>query len=685
MSRIAKYIRFTLLPFFLIFGLNNILAQPEYKKIKAEAEKAFFDKNYRLSLSYFQKLSDNEPEIVHRKAMSYFYLNQFDSSLLHLQNYLQYKKHEDEALYFTARALHILNKYEKAVELYRLYLSKASKKSVYKSDAKLLLMQAATAEKTIRSNQFALLMPIRESINSELDDISPLENPRYSNQLFFSKGREGKFIISQASGVNTAVKLDARYNASKNQQLCAFPDSGYQILYLRDSKLMIDNFKDGHDYSLVLPLKALEDIKMSDCHFVNDSLLLFSSDMPGGYGRLDIYAVHKDKNGFWSKIKNLGPKVNSVFDERTAFIAENSSELYFSSNRPESVGGFDIFKVDLNKNDFPTVFDYPINSTGDDLYFRPYKNKNEIWFSSVRPNGIGALDNYSLVVKEALLVSNDSFDFHNWLFIEDNEFKKEIPNTVSQIDTFYLRSLNYDTEGKLEAGSDKFLQDLTAFMQKKSGVKILISGHSDDLESKDISLFLTLVEAEKLAAILQKKGVSADRIYLRGLGGQYPAAKNRKFDSSIDPTGIQINKRLEISLIGYDQTNTKIIKKEKMISTVLKESAAENYIENIKGLNFKIELFDTDNQKSLDFLKIMNEGALEKLNGNPKISFCLGMAKKFDAISILLETVRESGFEKAFIKAYWDGFPVDRNTLEDISVDNIEIQKYLNYLQKVGK
>jgi hypothetical protein len=122
-----------------------------------------------------------------------------------------------------------------------------------------------------------------------------------------------------------------------------------------------------------------------------------------------------------------------------------------------------------------------------------------------------------------------------------------------------------------------------------------------------------------------------------------------------------------------------------MISTVLKESAAENYIENIKGLNFKIELFDTDNQKSLDFLKIMNEGVLEKLNGNPKISFCLGMAKKFDAISILLETVRESGFEKAFIKAYWDGFPVDRNTLKDISVDNIEIQKYLNYMQKVGK
>jgi hypothetical protein len=331
------------------------------------------------------------------------------------------------------------------------------------------------------------------------------------------------------------------------------------------------------------------------------------------------------------------------------------------------------------------VFDYPINSTGDDLYFRPYQNKNEIWFSSVRPNGIGALDNYSLVVKEALWVSNDSFDFHNWLFIEENEFKKEIPNTVSQIDTFYLRSLNYDTEGKLEAGSDKFLQDLTAFMQKKSGVKILISGHSDDLESKDISLFLTLVEVEKLAAILQKKGVSADRIYLSGLGGQYPAAKNRKFDSSIDPTGIQINKRLEISLIGYDQTNTKIINKEKMISTVLKESAAENYIENIKGLNFKIELFDTDNQKSLDFLKIMSEGALEKLNGNPKISYCLGMAKKFDAISILLETVRESGFEKAFIKAYWDGFPVDRNTLENISVDNIEIQKYLNYLQKVGK
>jgi outer membrane protein OmpA-like peptidoglycan-associated protein len=689
MSSVFKYIRFSVLPFFIIWGLNNVMAQPENNRIKADAKKAFSDKNFRLSLNYYQKLSDKAPDVMYGKAMSYFYLNRFDSSLLHLQNYLRYKKHEDDALYFTGRALHMLNKFEQAVELYRLYLSKASNASIYRNEAKRLLMQAASANKTIRCNQFALLMPLRASLNSDLDDLSPLENPRYSNQLFFSKEIEAKVNIfsnnMQASGTNTAVKLDARYNPLNKQLICAFPDSGYQILYISDTKLMIDNYKDGFDNTLAIPLKGLEEIKMSDCHFVNDSLLLFSSDMPGGYGLLDIYAAYKDKNGFWSNIKNLGPRVNSVFDERTAFLAENSSVLFFSSNRPESIGGFDIFKFDMNKNETPLVFDYPINSTGDDLYFRPYRNKNEIWFSSIRPNGIGAFDNYSLVVKESLWVETNSFNFFYWLFSDEIEKRKVRPDLTSQIDTFYLKAINYDAEGKLEAGSDKFLQELTTFMQKKSDIKILISGHSDDLESKEISLFLTLMEAEKLATVLQKKGVAADRIYLCGLGGQYPAAKNRKFDDSVDSTGIQINKRLEISLFGFDQANTKIIKKEKMISTVLKESAAENYLETIKGLNFKIELFDADNQKNVEFLKNMNDGAVEKLSANSNISFCLGMAKRFDAISILLETVRESGFEKAQIKAYWDGFPVDRNKMETISSDNIEMQKYLNYLQLIGK
>ena len=100
------------------------------------------------------------------------------------------------------------------------------------------------------------------------------------------------------------------------------------------------------------------------------TILYFSSDRPGGLGGMDIWytVITGDKPG---PVTNLGMPVNSQHDEITPFYDNGSSTLYFSSNRPEGIGGFDVYGSTGSRNAWskPTILPEPVNSKNDDLYF----------------------------------------------------------------------------------------------------------------------------------------------------------------------------------------------------------------------------------------------------------------------------------------------------------------------------
>lgn len=94
--------------------------------------------------------------------------------------------------------------------------------------------------------------------------------------------------------------------------------------------------------------------------------LYFSSNRDGGYGGKDIYNCKRLKNGKWSKAKNLGPSINTSFDDETPFIYPDGGILYFSSNRSRVNGSFDIFTSSLSDTGAwttPVNVGYPVNNT----------------------------------------------------------------------------------------------------------------------------------------------------------------------------------------------------------------------------------------------------------------------------------------------------------------------------------
>lgn len=129
--------------------------------------------------------------------------------------------------------------------------------------------------------------------------------------------------------------------------------------------------------------------------------IYFSSDRTGGLGGLDIYKSTKNEKGEWGEPVNLGPTINTPYDEDSPFI-HNESTLYFSSQGHTSMGGYDIFVTKLENSQWskPENLGYPINTADDDIYYVVSKNEERGYLSSARAGGFGEKDLYVVYLKD---------------------------------------------------------------------------------------------------------------------------------------------------------------------------------------------------------------------------------------------------------------------------------------------
>lgn len=102
------------------------------------------------------------------------------------------------------------------------------------------------------------------------------------------------------------------------------------------------------------------------------TVLYFVSDRPGGYGGKDIYQCDLQSNGQWSKARNLGPDINTAFDETAPFLHPDNETFYFSSNRQHPANSYDIFRIDHKDGKWgkAVVCGYPVNSGDKNLFYQ---------------------------------------------------------------------------------------------------------------------------------------------------------------------------------------------------------------------------------------------------------------------------------------------------------------------------
>jgi len=121
-----------------------------------------------------------------------------------------------------------------------------------------------------------------------------------------------------------------------------------------------------------------------------ENVLYFISDMPGTYGKTDIYMVDILADGTYGTPKNLGPNVNTSEKEMFPFIDENDILYFASDGFVNGKGGLDIYAIQISENyavEMVKNLGSPINSSEDDFGLVYQKENRTGYFASNRPGG----------------------------------------------------------------------------------------------------------------------------------------------------------------------------------------------------------------------------------------------------------------------------------------------------------
>jgi len=272
------------------------------------------------------------------------------------------------------------------------------------------------------------------NINSNLDDFSPVlndgkllfasERDRGSAvkrlhcwtgnpflELYEVDRRESESGACKSYDYGRVEKYDNLFNSKFHDAAIAFTDSGNEMYFTRNNLV---KGKTGKSDDGVVKLKVFRSTKNGDEWSELESLsfnsdeysvahpalspdgtkLFFSSDMPGGYGGMDLYYANRDGERWGSPI-NMGPNVNTEGQEVFPFIKEDG-HVFFASDGHIGIGGLDIFSSPMDGMSFGAVTNlgYPINTYSDDFGLIFDTDGRNGYFSSDREGGLGRDDIY---------------------------------------------------------------------------------------------------------------------------------------------------------------------------------------------------------------------------------------------------------------------------------------------------
>lgn len=131
--------------------------------------------------------------------------------------------------------------------------------------------------------------------------------------------------------------------------------------------------------------------------------IYFSSNRPGGYGGFDLWKCEMIEEGVFSMPVNLGPTINTEYDETAPFIHADGRTLYFVSDGFPGMGGRDIYYSSLNPDNSwaePINLGHPVNTPMDELNIFINAKGTVAYFATDKEGGLGGLDIYYFELDE---------------------------------------------------------------------------------------------------------------------------------------------------------------------------------------------------------------------------------------------------------------------------------------------
>ncbi|MFH2142831.1 MAG: OmpA family protein [Bacteroidota bacterium] len=422
--------------FFIISIFASSIKESSYTKAE---EKRMYKKTMKLiykgqhrhaeaNLLELLQIDSTNINYNYELALLYYYdLNQTDKALLPFQRVVRYKNEDEffEIYFYLGQAYQFVGEYDLAIKEYEFFKQYIPVKDDGLGDDINKFISECSNAKLLEKNKITRVRNLGNRINTSFAEYVPVPIKNDSVLLFTSKRPP---VISTHYGFEGIEYFEKVYLANKSKKGYSFAEissnfseyfelensnkwhnsvvsntyDGSTLLIYKKNKLWTSDINNGIWQK---PKKVSKAINFSfyQPHISSTrdgSCLYFTSwSKKKGFGELDIYKCEKKADGKWGQAVNLGSTINTKYCEDSPEISPDGKILYFSSRGHNGAGEYDIYKTEFVDGQWtnPENMGFPINSPGDDIFFKFNRKGDIAYFSSYRKNGFGHMDIYEAI------------------------------------------------------------------------------------------------------------------------------------------------------------------------------------------------------------------------------------------------------------------------------------------------
>ncbi len=686
----------------LIFVLCSLVsdAQSDKKYLKF-AKQAFEQKAYSQAVNNYKGI-----EALHKQDLGdlliYFdclvKIKKLDEAY-QLSEFLQIKsKGKFPKNYYLIKGEldHLNGSFDSAIENFKQFIRLADEDDPLREIAKAKLLSCSYARRNNTWESGVGFLPFEGSVNSTGNEIKPLFSKNLNGVFYFGSASEksigglrnikgeadehiGQFKVDmlkatrQKDGGFSTIPLSYLLNTTAHDILSGFSEDG-QILFFGKG--------DTYDELLIYADTFEQDISKRKLKaesyngfsgtftryglpfFYSDKLILFASDQMGGFGGFDLFVSYQ-MEGKWSEPENLGPAINTAYNEVSPFLAKNGKVLYFSSDNPNiSHGGYDIFRAVFKTHDFSWSdvqnMGKPVNSYGDDLDFCLSNNGASALLSSDRPGGKGGFDLYNMLfedqkVEQLALLSALVFG-KSFTRIETD------PDGLGNLGM--LRPLYYGKDLDLiSSENEDYLILLAEKLRVDRTLKLILEVHSNDQNQNQTNAYLAYKVGLRVKQILENFGVFEEQIKLRSFCSFFPLAKG--WDEGKETYyGARVNNRIDMHLWSMNDDTVLEGYQWPNLDSVSRDPAFDKLAEMLTGMSYAVEVFKSSENIQDPILYRYKPMIINSSSTKGAISYQLGLFKNIGQARTLYNSLSVLGYEGLRISVFFNGYELEGEELE---------------------
>jgi len=673
---------------------------------KHQGDQYYEKHEYRAALNaYRQGGLENSKDKKQREKIGVclYEVNDVEGALRIFQSLINEGKTHPPIFMHTAKCYQSMARFQDAIGFYKRFLQTTKAKDPLKPWVKDELIRCSNGMRLVYAEEMAYVENAGPAVNTQYADYGVRTSPTTIDRIYFNSDRDDVTMAKPANGnvdIYTSALINGRWstpsalpgsiNTPGYDQVFGFSTNG-QILYFltasgKNFVIKTDTFtsEETKDHRGIFTGPFMSGHGGTDLFFFNDTICMFASDRPGGYGGYDLYISLWNK-GTWSNPANLGPAINSHYNERYPFLTRNGLTLFYSSDHLGSIGGFDVFMSTYDPENYawstPLNPGYPFNSSLDDTYLVLSPDGMTAYLTSDRKEGYGNEDIYRIFFKKPIdahqQISSIPTFYQVHLLAGSAAATATIvaPEPV-EIKEYYISHLFIEDGGEvLTPQNNKKLDLLANLLLIYPNIEAELNCFELSSGQRTFSIYFSIKKTEKIAEYLAAKGIAQNRLLLKGYGDSFPLV-TKPAGNTPSPVYQKLNQRIEINLLDYENDPV-IINFEKIkVPENLQDPKGHKYASVKKGLYYSVQFAATSQILQNEAIEPVEELYIEVDNAQGNYLYMAGMVTTYKEAEKLLTMMIGLGFPDARIVPYLKGARIPSNKIPEHINQYPDLQYY---------